>query len=258
MSMPAKKEIIRLSASPEGFGRTADELTADMFASEPPVQHSHEYYVDEELGLYIGVWDTTGMIETAGSYPCDEFMYLLEGEAGIKNIKTGEMEKAKAGEPFLIPKGYDCQWHQTGYLRKFFLISENPNEPVPEKPASEGIIIPRADTPMEPLLSAEPFLLRGSFPVQQQHICYKDCTGKFLAGTWKSEPFESEERPFPYNEFAYVETGSLTLLDEEGEEHFFNSGDAFFIPEGVVCSARATETVTLFFAVLRSELQILH
>jgi uncharacterized cupin superfamily protein len=250
--MSAKK-IIKLSTAPEGFGKTADKLAPEMFVSKLPAQHSHSYYEDEVLGLYVGVWDTTDMIETAGRYACDEFMWLLEGEATIKNNKTGEMEKAKAGEPFVIPRGYDCQWHQTGYLRKFYVISESPNEAIPQNPSFEGIIIPRADAPVEPLACAEPFLIRGTAPVQRQHICYRDNTGKFLSGTWESDPFESEARPFPYNEFACVQTGSLTLIDERGEEHSFKSGDALFLPEGVVCSARATEKVRLFFAVLKSE-----
>lgn len=250
--MTARK-IVRLSATPTGFGKVPDDLTQDMFDSELPVQHSHEYFEDDEIGLYVGVWDTSDMTETAGPYPCDEFMWLLEGEAVIKNCKTGLMEKAVAGEPFVIPRGYDCQWHQTGYLRKFYVISENPDEAIPQNPSFEGIIIPRADAPVEPLACAEPFLIRGTAPVQRQHICYRDNTGKFLSGTWESDPFESEARPFPYNEFACVQTGSLTLIDERGEEHSFKSGDALFLPEGVVCSARATEKVRLFFAVLKSE-----
>ena len=250
-SMTAKK-IIRLSTAPEGFGGTPDELDSEMFVSEMPIQHDHSYYEDEDLGLYIGVWDTTDMIETAGPYACDEFMWLIEGEAIIKNNKTGVMEKAKAGEAFVIPRGYDCQWHQSGYLRKFYVISENSNEPIPPNPSFEGIIIPRAEAPVEPLSYAEPFLIRGAIPVQRQNICYKDNTGKFLSGTWESEPFESEFRPFPYNEFACVQTGSLTLIDESGKEHSFKSGDALFLPQGVVCSARATEKVRLFFAVLKT------
>ena len=246
------KKIIRLSTAPEGFGQSPDELTSDMFISKLPVQHSYEYYEDEALGLYVGVWDTTDMIETAGPYPCDEFMCLLEGEAVIKNIKTGEKETAKAGEAFLIPKGYDCQWHQTGYLRKFYVISENPNEPVPKKPAFEGIIIPHADDPLDQLATAEPFLIKGRTPSQKQHICYQDTTGKFLSGTWESDSFESESRPFPHHEFAYVKSGALSLLDEKGEEHMFITGDAFFIPENVVCSAHASEKVRLLFAVLKT------
>ena len=248
----SESKIIRLSAAPEGFGKTPDKLMPEMFVSKLPVQHSYSYYEDEALGFYVGIWDTTDMIETAGPYACDEFMWLLEGEATIKNNKTGAMEKVRAGEPFVIPRGYDCQWHQTGYLRKFYVISENPNEAIPQYPSFEGIIIPQADAPVEPMTYAEPFLIKRATPFQRQHTCYRDNTGKFLSGTWESDPFESEVRPFPYNEFAFVQAGSLTLVDEEGAEHSFKSGDALFVPEGVICSARATEKVRLIFAVLKS------
>ena len=246
------KKIIRLSASPEGFGQHPDELTSDMFVSELPLQHSHEYYADEDLGLYVGVWDTTDMIETAGPYACDEFMWLLEGEVVIKNCRTGKMEKAGAGEAFVIPRGYDCQWQQAGYLRKYYVISENPKEQMPEQAAFEGIIIPRADAAMEPLVTPWPFLACGGVPTPRQHICYTNSTGKFLSGSWESEPFESEASAFPYNEFACVLAGSLTLMDESGKKLSFKSGDAFFVPKGVVCSAHASEKVRLFFAILKS------
>lgn len=227
--MPSKK-IIRLSANPEGFGQTPDELDPDMFVAEPEAQHTHIYYEDEALGLYVGVWDTTDMIESSGPYACDEFMFLLEGEASIKNSKSGEMERATAGEPFLIPRGYDCQWYQKGYLKKFFLISENPNEPVPTSPVLEGIVVP------------------GIGDKQGQHVCYQDCTGKFSIGTWESGPLQSEIRPFQGHYFAYVQAGSLTLTDEFGEQHGFNAGEAFFVPQSVVCRANSSELTRLFYA----------
>lgn len=246
------KKIISLSASPEGFGQTPDRVDSEMFVSALPIQHTHTYYEDEELGLYVGVWDTTEMTETAGPYPCDEFMWLLEGEVVIKNCNSGEMEKIKAGEAFVIPRGYDCQWRQSGYLRKFFLISENPNEPIPEKPAVEGIIIPRADDQMEPLSSPGPFLTSNGFPNQQQHVCYENNTGNFLAGTWESGPFESNPGIFPYNVFACVIAGSLMLIDQDRNEHHFEPGDALFLPQGVMCGARASEKTKLFFAIVKS------
>jgi len=245
-------KIIRLSASPEGFGQTPDTLDSEMFVSALPVQHTHTYYEDEDLGLYVGVWDTTDMTETAGPYPCDEFMWLLEGEVVIRNGNSGEMEKVKAGEAFVIPMGYDCQWQQTGYLRKFFLISEHPNEPIPEKPAVEGIIIPRANAQMKSPSSPGPFLTSNGFTNQQQHICYENNTGNFLAGTWESAPFDSNPEIFPYNVFACVIAGSLTLIDEDKNEQYFEPGDVLFVPAGIVCGARASEKTKLFFAIVKS------
>lgn len=245
------KTIIRLTATPEGFGETPDELTQDMFASEIPLQHSHSDFENDDIGLYVGVWDTETMVEAAGLYGMDEFMWLLEGECQIKNNKTGELETVKAGQPFVIPKGYDCQWHQTGYLRKFFVISEHPEEEIPAAPTYEGVIIPKADAPLSEQTEDQPFAVTtGAAP--QHHVAYTDVKGKFTSGTWATEAFESEQRPFPYNEFAYVQDGSITLTDAQGNAHVFNAGDAFFIPEGTECSAAVANSVSVIFTVVKS------
>ncbi len=73
---------------------------------------------------------------------------LSKGECQIRNNGTGEIEPVKAGTPFVIPKGYDCQWQQSGYLRKYYVISEHPEEEIPAAPAHEGIVIPKADAVM--------------------------------------------------------------------------------------------------------------
>lgn len=245
-----EKTIIRLSAEPDGFGETADDLESELFDSELPTQHSHEYYEDEDLGLYIGVWDTDDMIEAAGPYACDEFMWLIEGKARIKNNRSGTMETVSAGEPFIIPRGYDCQWHQEGYLRKFYVIWESPDEPIPAIPSREGIIIPRIDQPLSTMKTSEPFSVTAGSQ-GRENVCYTDTTGRFVAGTWQSDAFDAQEQPFPYNEFAYVRNGSIMLRDELGAEHVFAAGDAFFIPEGTLCSAKVKDTVTVFFAIVR-------
>ena len=245
------KSIIRLSPDPVGFGASPDTLEAEDFSSDVPVQHTHSVFEDDEIGLYVGLWDTASMVEVGGPYACDEFMWLIDGECQIKNNRTGEIASVKAGTPFVIPKGYDCQWHQVGYLRKFFVISEHPGEEIPAVPAHEGIVIPQTDTPLTDIADGAPFAISsGARP--QHKICYEDTTGRFFAGTWAAGAFESGQRPFPYNEFAYVQDGSITLTDAEGADHVFNVGDAFFIPEGVECSATVTNGVHLYIAVIKS------
>ncbi len=59
--------------------------------------------------------------------------------------------------------------------------------------------------------------------------------------------------PFPHNQFAYVQDGSITLTDEEGAAHEFVAGDAFFIPEGVKCSATVENNVRLFITVIKPD-----
>lgn len=244
------KAIVRLSPNAEGFGNTPDELDAGDFSSRTPVQHSHSYWEDDDIGLYIGLWDTEAMVEAGGAYACDEFMWLIEGECRIKNNKTGALDTVKAGQSFVIPRGYDCQWHQPGYLRKFYVISEHPEEGMPAAPSFEGIVIPQADADLAEVADGTPFTITsGAKPMQ--NLCYEDTVGRFLAGTWAAGAFESAEQPFPYHQFAYVIEGSITLVDAGGVEHVFKTGDAFFVPEGTVCRA-TTSGVRLYFAVIKS------
>ncbi len=245
------KSIIRLSPDPEGFGEVPDSLEAEEFSSDVPVQHTHSNYEDDDIGLYVGLWDTESMVETGGLYACDEFMWLIEGECRIRNNRTGEVEIVNAGTPFVIPKGYDCQWQQRGYLRKFFVISEHPGEGIPAAPVRDGIVIPKADAILSDVTEDGPFAVTsGATP--QQNLCYRDTRGRFFSGTWASEAFESLQRPFPYYKFALVESGSIVLTDAEGAAQDFNAGDAFFIPEGVVCSAAVAKNVRLYFASVKS------
>ena len=222
------KSIIRLNPNPEGFGETPDTLEAEDFSSDVPLQNTHSVYEDDDIGLYVGLWDTESMIEKGGPYACDEFMWLIEGECQIRNNRTGEIETVEAGTAFVIPKGYDCQWQQSGYLRKFYVISEHPGEDIPATPAHEGIVRP------------------------QQNISYEDTTGRFYSGMLASEAFEYAREPFPHNQFAYVQDGSITMTDAEGAAYEFVAGDAFFIPEGVECSATVANSVRLYITVIRS------
>ena len=122
---------------------------------------------------------------------------------------------------------------------------------MPAEPAHEGIVIPRADALMTEVVEDAPFAITsGAKP--QQNICYKDTTGRFFSGTWAVQAFESVQRPFPYNEFAFVQDGSITLTNAEGAAEVFNAGDAFFIPEGVECKATVASSVRMTIAVIKS------
>ena len=228
------KKIIKLSANPAGFGREQDALESQMFASDMPAQHTHLYYGDDESGLYVGVWDTTDMVEVPGPYACDEFMWVLEGEVEIKNSKTGAMESVHAGEAFVIPKGYDCQWHQKGYLRKFFVISEHPEEGVPQSPVVEGVVkLPNG-------------------PGQKSGACYEDGRGRFTAGVMCCDTLESEMSATPYHQFVYVSEGSVCLSDDKGGQHDFKAGEAFFVPQETVCRWHSETGLSAFYATVNS------
>ena len=233
----AEKRIIRLSQNPAGFGEQTDELTQDMFDSALPTQHSHSYYEDEVLGISIGVWDTTDMIEIAAPYACEEFMTLIEGAVEIKNNKTGKVETIMAGESFVIPQNYDCQWHQQGYLKKFYVIYEPQH--APEKAACENVVyIDEKD--------ALPW--QTTSDGHRKKVLYQNQQKTFTAGVWQGKAFSTKAITFPYNEFIHITSGSLMCTDKEGVEHTFNVGDALFIPQGTQCAWQVDKMVTLSFA----------
>lgn len=235
-------KVIKLSQTPEGFGDVADELEADMFDSALPTQHTHSYYQDENLGLYIGVWDTTDMIETASPYGCDEFMSIIEGVVEIKNNQTGKVETVMAGESFVIPQGYDCQWHQNGYLRKFYVIYEPPAESIPEQPVCEHVITIDKKNPLPWQETSDGY---------NKKVLYQSHNEKFTCGVWQGDSFNTGIIAFPYNEFITLKHGSLICTDEKGSEHKITAGQALFVPQGVNCSWQAREKISLHFVQIK-------
>jgi len=220
----SENKIIKLTAKPIGFGDVADKLTPDMFVSKLPIQHSHSFYENDEIGLYIGVWDTTDMVEVAGPYPCDEFMTIIEGAVEVKNNSTLKHETVLAGESFVIPKGYDCQWHQSGYLRKFYVISEHPLETIPDVNSDIGVIKFQAN----------------KHCWEQKQAQYQDVKGRFVAGVEQHKSMDLAQTDTNNHLFVYLKSGALTLTESNGTVHNFKASDAFFIPAGTCCSWHAS------------------
>lgn len=240
----SENSILRLSAEPKGFGVTADELSAEMFTSELPTQHTHLTVSDDDQGLYVGVWDTDDMSESPGAYPCDEFMVLLEGEARIKNTSTGHVDTVYAGEAFVLPKGFDCQWIQQGYLKKFFMISEHPEEPIPATPASHQVLILKG-LGTEHSTDKERGKEHSANPIES--IAYTDTRDRFIAGSWHATEYSSPSSAISQHQLCYVKTGTIVLTDTRSISHNFSKGDAFYIPADVAYRTDITSSVVLFF-----------
>lgn len=218
--------IIRLSHKPEGFTGNVDDLTADMFESAIPIQHSHAYFEDDDLGLYVGVWDTTDMTETAAPYAMDEFMVLIEGAAVIRNNTTNTSETILAGESFIIPKGYDCQWQQSGYLRKFYVIADKPcDTKASASPSIDGVVRFPAITALG------------------NNVYYKSADQHFVSGAFAGDIIDSPIITSVHRRFIYITKGCVTLLDQDLTEYHFKAGDAFLL-SGAQVDWRSSEQIT--------------
>lgn len=113
---------IRFSASgPEGFLTAAGVAlpTAKLIEGQP-VGLDHGYYERPEVGLKAGIWRSCAYTEWYDSYPCDEFMVVLEGEVTIESDTFSQTYRA--GDAFLIPKGFRGYWRQPVAMLKYYAI----------------------------------------------------------------------------------------------------------------------------------------
>jgi len=235
--MSNEQRVIRLEAyGPADTGMAEMQLDPADFQSELPQQHIHVYYEDEEIGLSVGVWDTTSMQEAFGPYPGDEFMWLLEGQVSMVE-GDGKETLVKQGDTFCIRNAIPISWKQVGFLRKFYMTYANSEAPIPDIVSADGGV-----KVLDPIaLAAGLTRMDTTNPLVIQNM---------FVGMWDSTPFESEMRPFPWHELVQLLEGEVTITDADGQVQLFKAGDAFFVPMGTVCKWHTTGYVKKFYSIL--------
>lgn len=252
--MSNEQRVIRLeTCGPAGTGMAEMQLDPADFQSELPQQHIHVYYEDEEIGLSVGVWDTTSMQEAFGPYPGDEFMWVLEGQVSMVE-GDGKETLIKQGDTFCIRNAIPVSWKQVGFLRKFYMTYANPEAPTPDIASADGgvrvldpIALAAGLTEMD---TTDPLVIEGEAPLQHDNIVFTNDAKNMFVGMWDSTPFESEMRPFPWHEFVQLLEGEVTITDAHGQVQLFKAGDAFFIPMGTVCKWQTAGYVKKFYSIL--------
>ncbi len=244
-------KIYRLNPNgPKGNGlQNWDPINPADLAAGEPVQRGHLYHEDAAGGYQVGVWDCTAMTEKFGPYAVNEFMYLLEGSVTMI-LEDGKEVTVNAGETFIIPKGLPCQWKQEGYVRKYFVIFENPGAAAGVDVSSQGIILPKPSGPaegMQKILNDDATRFISDIPTQHDHTYYADPSNQFSCGVWDSTPFVAPAEPSPANELMIMLEGSMTLSDKDGNEYFFKAGDTAYVPKGAVRGWRSTEYVRKYY-----------
>lgn len=80
--------------------------------------------VDPKTSSRFGYWDCSAGVFTADYDKITEFCHVLEGEAHVKDLATGESFTVKAGDSFVLEAGLKTQWTVPKYIRKSFVISD--------------------------------------------------------------------------------------------------------------------------------------
>jgi uncharacterized cupin superfamily protein len=248
----ATGKIIRFEPQgPAGQGlATWPEIPASELTAGTPVQRGHVYFEDKATGLSAGVWDCTAMTGTLAPYSVNEFMILLEGAVTIVDAREHAVT-VKAGESFVIPKGLPCVWRQDGYVRKFFVIFDDPSGLTPPDPAVLEVLRPDPNAALAPAAGPAPELLLTPTPAQRDKPYFADLTEQWTVGVWDSTAYHRKTIAFPRHELMHILEGEVTLTEENGPAQTFRAGDTFFVPMGTRCDWRSNGYVRKIYCIMQ-------
>ncbi|MBL8710459.1 MAG: DUF861 domain-containing protein [Rhodospirillaceae bacterium] len=247
MSTPSVIKYSRHDGTADRLQRWPD-IPASELESGSPVQRGLEYFGDQKLGLTSGIWDCTPMVTHMGPYPVHEFMIVLEGSVTIRDA-GGRDTTISAGESFILPKGFVCQWRQSEYMKKFYVIFDDPSGTAAADPGALRILKLDADHDLRPSPPPAADLLIGPAPEQYGHEWYEDPTGQWTVGVWGSSPYRRKAMPFPRHELMHLLSGSVTLTDPALGAQRFAAGDTFFVPMGANVEWHSTEPVRKLYSI---------
>jgi uncharacterized cupin superfamily protein len=182
-------------------------------------------------------------------YSVDEFMILLEGSVTMTEA-SGRVTRVEAGEAFVIPRGLNCAWKQDGYVRKIFVIYQNPVAPVPAKPAADHVIKLDLGATLVPCAGPDPALLNGAEPQCAEHVVYGDASGRLTVGLWSATPYDRKATPFGRYELMHFLEGQVDLHDGGTSGQAFQAGETIFVPKGVPLGWRNQTDVKKIFVIL--------
>jgi uncharacterized cupin superfamily protein len=229
---------------PETGLQTWDPMDPETLASAPPVQRGHIYFSSAAERLTAGVWDCTPFTEKRGPYSVDEFMLLLDGSLDIEN-EDGSIQTFRAGEGFVIPRGAVLRWKQSEYLRKFWMIHDNPDAP----PAATGLTALCMDpnAPLPPVTGLEQVSFASDIPQMGLNLVYQDPVGRFQAGIWDCTPMQRVATTIERSELMHILAGCGSITNADGVVFEFKAGDTFLVPVGMGYQWQNTEYVKKLF-----------
>lgn len=202
---------------PEPDGLTEwERMDPANLVSGEPVQRGHTYHENPDAGYMSGVWDCTAFTDHMMPYPVDEFMFLLEGSVTM-GLPDGTEVTVGAGQAFVIPKGFECQWKQPGYVRKYFMILDGPVPGGAANPSLSRITVPDLTATPADLETARTDFINAAGNMQV-HV-------RMLAA------MALPALPVTANLLIQVLDGGLTLTSGDAS-HRFAPGETAYIRQG--------------------------
>ena len=225
---------------------TWDPIAAEELSAGNPIQRAREYFQTSEGAITSGFWDCTAFETHLAPYSVNEFMILLEGSVFIIDA-NGTQYDFHAGQSFVIPKGLNCIWKQTGLVRKFYVIFDDPSAATAADQQSIKPILINHDMALEGMtgLKAEDFV--GELPTMSIRLAYQDPTGQFDVGVWESAAMTRVPATIGRSELMHILQGSGEIVNGDGIRFAFNAGDTFMVPIGMGYQWDSKELVKKIF-----------
>lgn len=241
--------VIRFTQAKTGLAPLPD-IPASEIESGRPVQCGIEFFRDPTIGLVAGVWDCTPYTSKTGPYSVNEFMIVLEGSVTIDEV-SGRSTTIRAGESFILPKGLVCQWRQTEYIKKYYVIFDDSSGVDPAGASAMETLRIDPSLPREPSDPPPASLLVGPAPRQSGRQWFEDATGQWTVGVWDSTPYRRKAVPFGRHELMHLLEGMVTLSNPDtGWSETFRAGDTFFVPLGANVEWLSTEYVKKYYCIM--------
>ena len=193
-----------------------EQMDYDSLAFGQPLQHGYIYHEIPEQGYMVGVWACTAFTDQMMPYTVDEYMLILEGELTIL-LPDGAYIEIKAGDAFIIPKGFECQWQQNSFVRKVFMILDA------EAPNAKNASLKRITVPD---------LARPDYAdLTTSRRDFLNAVGDMSVDVQGHGEVVQMGRTSEANQLITVLQGSLQLHDGEAH-HVFNKGDTAYLHKG--------------------------
>ena len=183
-----------------------EQMDYAALVSGEPVQRGHLYHEIEAEGYMAGVWDCTAFTDQMMPYPVDEYMLLLQGSVTMV-LPDGAAVEIKAGDAFVIPKGFMCQWKQPELVLKYFMILDGPT------PAAQNASLQRITVPDLSRVTPEP-------EIMARRVDFLNAAGTLCVETVTCGAMQTPPRKANAHHLISVLEGSLTLNDGQDDHHF--------------------------------------
>ena len=218
-----------------------DESSIDRLKSMPYEEYDSGYglwdsadlelFVSEDGNFSIGLWKSkAGSEEINTPYPYNVFFLLKSGEIKTKTT-TGESNKFVSGEGFLIPKGWMGSFAISEDVEAIYFYDGLVKTTIgPDRDIYRDARTHYNSQKILSSMSKKEFTIQDGLKTKEEQT-FNNADESFSLGFWESSKANIPS-DWPYDEFMYVISGQILMIDEAGNSSEINPEEGIIVPTG--------------------------